>query len=243
VTLLRGIWFLLTVPPLTIFIASWIILASWAGVRYEPHGLYDRLVRRWARWLVRLHSIPLRITGRDRLDPNQSYVFASNHESFVDVWALVLAIPHSCRFVAKKELTKVPFFGPAMEDAGHISIDRRNLESAFSSYDQAAAAIQNGLSAAVFAEGTRSRDGVMLPFKKGPFRIAMGANVPVVPIVIRNADDLGPRATMVMRPATVDVVVLPPIPTSAWTLKNLEQKIASVRQQYVDTLADWPGGQ
>jgi len=229
VTLLRGIWFLLTVPPLTIFIASWIILASWAGVRYEPHGLYDRLVRRWARWLVRLHSIPLRITGRDRLDPNQSYVFASNHESFVDVWALVLAIPHSCRFVAKKELTKVPFFGPAMEDAGHISIDRRNLESAFSSYDQAAAAIQNGLSAAVFAEGTRSRDGVMLPFKKGPFVLAIRAAVPVVPVLIRGGFENLPKGSIAVRGLPMSVQFGEPIPTAGLIYEDRDALSARCR--------------
>ena len=228
-TLLRGIWFLLTVPPLTIFIASWIILASWAGVRYKPHGLYDRLVRRWARWLVRLHSIPLRITGRDRLDPNQSYVFASNHESFVDVWALVLAIPHSCRFVAKKELTKVPFFGPAMEDAGHISIDRRNLESAFSSYDQAAAAIQNGLSAAVFAEGTRSRDGVMLPFKKGPFVLAIRAAVPVVPVLIRGGFENLPKGSIAVRGLPMSVQFGEPIPTAGLIYEDRDALSARCR--------------
>lgn len=212
-TLLRGIWFLLTVPPLTIVIASWIILASWAGVRYEPHGLYDRLVRRWARWLVRLHRIPLTVSGRDRLDPDQSYVFAANHESFVDVWALVLAIPHSCRFVAKKELTKVPFFGPAMEDAGHISIDRRNLQSAFGSYDQAAEAIRSGLSAAVFVEGTRSRDGVMLPFKKGPFVLAIRAGVPIVPVLIQGGLGNLPKGSIAVRGLPMSVQFGEPIRT------------------------------
>jgi 1-acyl-sn-glycerol-3-phosphate acyltransferase len=229
VTLLRGIWFLLTVPPLTIFIASWIILASWAGVRYEPHGLYDRLVRRWARWLVRLHGIPLTVTGRDRLDPDQSYVFAANHESFVDVWALVLAIPHSCRFVAKKELTKVPFFGPAMEDAGHISIDRRNLQSAFGSYDQAAEAIRSGLSAAVFVEGTRSRDGVMLPFKKGPFVLAIRAGVPIVPVLIRGGLENLPKGSIAVRGLPMSVQFGEPIPTAGLAYEDRDALSARCR--------------
>lgn len=228
-TLLRGIWFLLTVPPLTIVIASWIILASWAGVRYEPHGLYDRLVRLWARWLVRLHGIPLTVTGRDRLDSAQSYVFAANHESFVDVWALVLAIPHSCRFVAKKELTKVPFFGPAMEDAGHISIDRRNLQSAFSSYDQAAEAIRSGLSAAVFVEGTRSRDGAMLPFKKGPFVLAIRAAVPVVPVLIRGGFENLPKGSIAVRGLPMNVQFGEPIPTVGLTYEDRDALSARCR--------------
>ena len=228
-TLLRGIWFLLTVPPLTIFIASWIILASWAGVRYEPHGLYDRLVRRWAGWLVRLHGISLSVIGRERLDPNKSYVFASNHESFVDIWALVLAIPHSCRFVAKQELLKVPFFGPAMEDAGHISIDRKNLQSAFSSYDQAAEAIQSGLSAAVFVEGTRSRDGVMLPFKKGPFVLAIRAGVPVVPVLIRGGFENLPKGSIAVRGLPMTVHFGEPMPTAGLTYEDRDALSAKCR--------------
>jgi 1-acyl-sn-glycerol-3-phosphate acyltransferase len=214
---------------LTIFIASWIIAASWAGIRYEPHGLYDRLVRRWARWLIRLHHIPLSILGRERLDPNQSYVFASNHESFVDVWALVLAIPHSCRFVAKKELLKVPFFGPAMEDAGHISIDRHDLQSAFGSYDQAAEAIQNGLSAAVFVEGTRSRDGVMLPFKKGPFVLAIRAGVPVVPVRIRGGFENLPKGSIAVQGRPMSVEFGEPIPTAGLTYDDRDTLSARCR--------------
>lgn len=228
-TLLRGIWFLLTVPPLTILIASWIIVASWVGIRYEPHGLYDRLVRRWARWLIRLHGIQLRIVGRERLDLGQSYVFAANHESFVDVWVLVEAIQHSCRFVAKKELLKVPFFGPALEDAGHISIDRHDLQSAFSSYDQASEAIQNGLSAAVFVEGTRSRDGVMLPFKKGPFVLAIRAGVPVVPVLIRGGFEVLPKGSIAVRHLPMSVHFGEPIPTDGLAYEDRDALSARCR--------------
>ena len=78
-----------------------------------------------------------------------------------------------------------------------------------------------------------------MAFKKGPFRIAMAAGVPIVPIVIRNAEDLAPHNSMVMHPAKIDVKVLPPIPTSDWTVKNLDQRIGAVRQQYLDALASW----
>jgi 1-acyl-sn-glycerol-3-phosphate acyltransferase len=115
--------------------------------------------------------------------------------------------------VAKKELTKVPFFGPAMEDAGHISIDRRNLQSAFSSYDQAAEAIQSGLSAAVFVEGTRSRDGMLLPFKKGPFVLAIRAGVPVVPVRIRGGFENLPKGSIAVRGLPMSVQFGEPIPT------------------------------
>jgi putative phosphoserine phosphatase/1-acylglycerol-3-phosphate O-acyltransferase len=95
------------------------------------------------------------------------------------------------------------------------------------------------LSLVISPEGTRSVTGELGPFKKGPFRIAMGAGVPVVPIVIRNAEDLAPRNSNVMHSARIDVKVLPPIPTSDWTVRRLDAHIAGVRQQFLDALASW----
>ena len=115
----------------------------------------------------------------ERLDRSRSYVFVVNHTSIVDIWALLVAVPNSFRFVAKQELSHVPVFGKAMQSAGNIFIDRGNLTSSFASYDVAAAQLRQGLSAMVFAEGTRSRDGRLLPFKKGPFILAIRAGVAI----------------------------------------------------------------
>src|SRR5699024_315903 len=97
-----------------------------------------------------------------------------------------------------------------------------------------------GLSVLIAPEGTRLDTREVGPFKKGAFRIAMAAGIPVVPIVIRNAELLGGRDAMAINPATVDAAVLPPIPTTDWTLDDIDERIARVRQLYLDTLADWP---
>ena len=97
-----------------------------------------------------------------------------------------------------------------------------------------------GVSMLVAPEGERVAGLAVGPFKKGAFRMAMAARVPIVPIVIRNADDIGPRNTGTMRPGTVDVAVLPPIRVEGWTLRDLDRRIEEVRQQFLRTLAHWP---
>jgi putative phosphoserine phosphatase/1-acylglycerol-3-phosphate O-acyltransferase len=100
---------------------------------------------------------------------------------------------------------------------------------------------KRGISVLIAPEGTRSPDGSLQPFKKGAFRLAMSAGLPIVPLVLRNADVLGPRNATIPRPGTVDVVVLPPIETTGWKLGELDGHIADIRQLFVDTLEDWPG--
>ena len=101
---------------------------------------------------------------------------------------------------------------------------------------------RDGLSVLVAPEGTRHGSGELGPFKKGAFRMAMKAGVPIIPIVFRNVLDVAQRDERMMHPATVDVAVLEPILLADWTVEELEQRIESVRQRFLDTLADWPHG-
>lgn len=216
-TWLRTAWLLLVAIPVTAFYATWAVLASWAGYRYAPNNVYDRIMRNWSRLLLRANGVSVRAEGLERLDPAQPYVFVANHTSIVDIWALLVAIPHSFRYVAKKELERVPVFGRAMMSAGNIFIDRGNLASSFASYDEAAVRIRKGLSAMVFAEGTRSRDGRLLPFKKGPFILAIRAGVPLVPLYIDGAHERTPKGALNVRPGAVVVRVGEPIETPGLT--------------------------
>jgi len=210
-------WLLVVGVPVTAFYATWAVLASWAGIRYAPHNVYDRIMGGWARLLLRANGVRVSAEGLDRLDPGLSYVFVANHTSIVDIWALLVAIPNSFRFVAKRELARVPVFGRAMASAGNIFIDRNNLVSSFSSYDEAASRLREGLSAMVFAEGTRSRDGRLLPFKKGPFVLAIRAGVPLVPLCICGAFERTPKGVLNVRPGEVVIRVGEPIDTRGMT--------------------------
>jgi len=214
---MRTIRFLLTTLVMTVWCGGRAIVAAWRGVQYQPGGIYDRASIEWGRTLLQVNKIPLRVEGLSRIDPTRPYVYASNHVSLVDIWALLATIPQSFRFVAKAELLRVPIFGPALTAAGHISIDRRRLKSAFHAYDDAAKAIQGGLSAAVFVEGTRSRDGRLLPFKRGPFVLAIQAGVPVVPVYVAGTRAVLPRGSFRIRPGPVEIRLGEPIPTAGLT--------------------------
>lgn len=217
---LRTAWFLAVCLPVTAFYATWAVFASWAGIRYAPNNVYDRIMRHWAALLLRANGVTVTAEGLDHLDPAGSYVFVANHTSIVDIWALLVALPNSFRYVAKREIQRAPILGKAMTSAGNIFIDRDNLKSSFSSYDEAAARLQLGLSAMIFAEGTRSRDGRLLPFKKGPFVLAIRAGVPIVPVRILGAFERNPKGALYVIPGRVVVRVGNPIGTAGMTYED-----------------------
>jgi 1-acyl-sn-glycerol-3-phosphate acyltransferase len=134
------------------------------------------------------------------------------------------------RFVAKKELTKIPVFGGAMKAAGHISIDRQQRQAAFESYEQAAAFIRAGTSTVVFAEGTRSRTGDLLPFKKGPFVLAIAAQVPIVPVYCAHTFNILPKAHVRIRPHPVTLYFGDAIPTAGMTYDEREVLMNQARR-------------
>jgi putative phosphoserine phosphatase/1-acylglycerol-3-phosphate O-acyltransferase len=119
-------------------------------------------------------------------------------------------------------------------------IDRDDPKKAIEGLQKVEELARKGLSILIAPEGTRIDTTEVGPFKKGPFRIAMSAGIPIVPIVIRNAEVISARDSSTFNPGTVDVVVYPPIPVDDWTVDNLAERIAEVRQLYLDTLKDWP---
>jgi 1-acyl-sn-glycerol-3-phosphate acyltransferase len=208
-----------------------VILASLLGVRHRPGGVYDRAPRTWARRLIWMTGIPVRVHGLELVEPDVPSVYVCNHTSFVDIWVLLATLPGSVRFVAKRELLDVPFFGRAVRASGQIPINRRNLRDAFAAYDDAATAIRGGMSAIVFVEGTRSRDGTLAEFKKGPFVLAIRAGAPVVPVHIaggRNA--LAPGGWSVRR-VPVTVSIGRPIPTKDLDFDDRDTVLSAARTE------------
>lgn len=214
--MIRTLLYLLAFPLCTAWYGTQVIVLSLVGVRHvsgRGPSVYDRIQRAWARALLRVTGISVGVEGRERV-PAGPVVFISNHASFVDIWALLDVLPGSPRFVAKKEFESFPVMGRAMRALGHITIDRANRASAFAAYDRAAEAIQGGLSAVVFAEGTRSRTGRLQPFKKGPFVLAIAAQVPVVPVFCADTFELMSKGRLAPRPGRVTVRFGQPIATS-----------------------------
>ena len=197
------------------------ITASWRGIPDEPGGPYDRAAWDWSAALLRAGRITVRIEGPGVLR-DRPVVYVANHISVLDIPALVVGLPPVPKFVMKKELLKVPLFGAAARAAGHIAIDRGNRGAAFAAYDDAAGVVRRGRSALVFAEGTRSRNGRLLPFKKGPFVLAIAAQVPVVPVVVMGSYDLMPKLTLVPKRGEIVLRVGEDIPTAGLTYPDRE---------------------
>jgi 1-acyl-sn-glycerol-3-phosphate acyltransferase len=218
----------------TLYHAARVVLAAGRGERYHPGGIYDQVPRDYARALLRINRVTVRSRGLERLRGLGSCVYVVNHQSWFDVLAAVDVLPGSIRFLAKKELGRVPLFGRAMRAAGHIEVDRHNLDSARAAYVEAAKSLSMGLSAVVFAEGTRSRDGRLHPLKKGPFVLAIVAQVPVVPVFVEGGYAVLPKGSVHPRPGPMVVHVGVPIPTIGLSYADRDALSARARAAMVD---------
>jgi putative phosphoserine phosphatase/1-acylglycerol-3-phosphate O-acyltransferase len=188
-------------------------------------------------------GVHLDVSGADHLWEHRPAVFLFNHQSYADPLLLMALLRRDVTAVGKRELTANPLVRAVGALADAVFIDRTHHAEAVEALKTVVDdVIARGKSLAIAPEGTRSGTGTLGPFKKGPFRVAMAAGVPVVPIVFRNSADVWPLGTNFLRPGTVDVVVHPPIDVADWTLDNLDRHIGRVRRLYLDTLADWAGG-
>ena len=139
--------------------------------------------------------------------------------------------------VGKKEIKRTPIFGPVFGAAGVVFVDRADGKAAIESLAPVVDALREGRSLIIAPEGTRSPTPRLGRFKKGAFHMAMQAGVPIVPVVFRNVLDAMPKDAVVVRPATIEAVVLPPIDTSDWRVENLDDEIQAIRARYLEVLA------
>lgn len=160
---------------------------------------------------VRLGGIRLRTVGRERLDPKQTYLYMSNHVSNLDPPIIVPLLQRRISILVKKELFRVPIFSMAMRIAEFVAVDRRNRDAAIESIRAAVQVLQSGMSMLVYPEGTRSHDGRLLPFKKGPFHMAVDAGVLIVPITMVGTHEAWPKGTFQINPGEVTACFHPPI--------------------------------
>jgi putative phosphoserine phosphatase/1-acylglycerol-3-phosphate O-acyltransferase len=194
----------------------------------------------WSQLLLTASGVQLNILGKENLTAERPAVFIFNHRNQADPVIVGALIRDNWVAVGKKELEGDPIMGTLGKVLDSVFIDRDNPTAAVESLHQVEERARQGLSIMIAPEGTRLDTTSVGPFKKGPFRMAMAVGIPIVPIVIRNAEIIAARNSTTMNPGTVDVAVFPPIPVTDWTLETLADRIAEVRQLYVDTLADWP---
>ncbi|HWP35775.1 MAG TPA: lysophospholipid acyltransferase family protein [Thermodesulfobacteriota bacterium] len=181
----------------------------------------------WAAVVVRSAGVRYRVEGRERI-PEGPVVFVANHRSHLDIPVLCLALGRPLRFVAKRELVRIPFFGWALFLLGHITVDRRNPEQARLALERAAGRVRGGLSVLFFAEGTRGTPELiarsrLAPLKKGGIVLALTAGVPLVPVAIAGTERILPKGSLAVRPGEVRVRIGPPLDTRGLTLADRDR--------------------
>jgi 1-acyl-sn-glycerol-3-phosphate acyltransferase len=220
---------------LTAVFGTIVIVAGLLGVENRPGGIYDRIPRVWSRIALKLAGVRLEIHGGEQLQGSHARVFVSNHVSWYDIFTLLAILPRY-RFVAKAELFRIPFFGPAARRAGTIPIQRENRKAAFEAYEEAARGIRDGASVVVCPEGTRGESYSLRPFKKGPFVLAIAAHAPVVPMVLYGTREVQPKGSFRIKSATVHVHFLEQISTAGMNYDDRDRLAAACWQQMADTL-------
>jgi 1-acyl-sn-glycerol-3-phosphate acyltransferase len=189
----------------------------------------DAVARLWAWTILRIGGIRLKVRGLDRLEPGRHYIFIANHQSYLDIPVLVKSLPRfQLRWIAKKELGYIPFFGWALWAGGHILVDRSDRASAMASFRKAKERIAKGVSVVIFPEGTRSSGGHMMPFKRGGFLLAAQTKTPIVPVTINGSWAVLPREDWRLKSGEIEVVVDEPIPIEKYDGKEINVLVKRV---------------
>jgi 1-acyl-sn-glycerol-3-phosphate acyltransferase len=222
----------------TIFVWSCIVIATlvlgfFAFITY-PFDRKGRVVHRYARlWgkaALLANRVKVRLEGMEHLKGEGPYIFMSNHQGSYDIFALLGYLPFQFKWLAKKELFSIPFFGWTMAAAGYISIDREGTRKTVEAMKEAVRKIREGMSVVIFPEGSRSPDGSIQPFKKGGFTLAIKSKVPIVPIAITGSREIMPKEKLTATSGEIRIHMGHLIETQNYSLKDRESLMEKVSQ-------------
>lgn len=233
---MRAYLYLLVFLPVTGVLA---LTASISTIWDTTGRNYAFFARLWARFGLGLNGTSVVLQGGDNL-PDMPFIIMSNHQSNFDILALLAAIPDRFYWIAKKELFDIPLFGSSMKRGGYIPLDRSDGRKALKSMEVAASMIHQGRSVVIFPEGTRSRDGRLLPFKRGGFMLAVRAGVPVVPVTVNGSGRVNPGGEIRLYPGNISIRVHPPViipegvkrnEAEEWLMEQVRSRIDSGLEQ------------
>jgi 1-acyl-sn-glycerol-3-phosphate acyltransferase len=222
--------------PSTVFFT----LASIVGSLFRPRREYfDWVHRTWGRSLLGLAGVRVELEGMERLPSDQALILAVNHQSWFDIVALFGSLPVSLRFVAKKEISRVPLFAQAIRAAGHVFLDRQNRAKAVTAMREAGVRMrEQGLSMVLFPEGTRSPDGRLLPLKKGSFVLAIETGATLVPVGMDGGRMIMPKGRLRVRSGPIRISCGEPIPLADLTKDDRDAVLAATESQISAMLAE-----
>jgi len=204
------VWLIPAITVYTIVLGTLSIGSSLVG----GHGHFAHRCAQWWSWLILATTgVRVRVEGLEQLTPGATYVFVANHQSIYDIPVLFGSLPFQLRIIAKESLGRFPFLGWHLRRTGHMLVDRRRPDRA-GIFAWARALPARGLSLIVFPEGTRSRDGVVAPFKAGSLFPGVQAGIPIVPLSVVGSRHVMTKGGLETRPGDVRLIVHAPVPTS-----------------------------
>ena len=201
--IMLGFWFLMLFP-VVLFCFPWTFLTGNVNLLYRV-GMWTAITG------VRLAGVRIHTEGLEKLDASRTYIFMSNHVSNLDPPLMLPLIPRRTSVMAKKELFDIPILGKTMRLGSLVPVDRKNRDAGISAVRAAADVIRKGINMTIYVEGGRSFDGKLIPFKKGPFYLAVECNVPVVPVTVVGTQHAMPKARFAIKPGDVKVIFHDPI--------------------------------
>ena len=209
---------------------------------FETSGRKQIAVARgWARCLLWVSGVKVRIEGLEKIAPDGSYVFVSNHLSYMDTPAVLANIPVQFRFLAKRGLFQIPLLGTHLARAGHIPVPRDDARAALKTMTTAAQVIrERGISLLIFPEGGRSHTGELAAFKEGAAYIAIRAGVPLVPVALKGTREILPYGSALVRSGCVTMRIGEPIPTGQAQLRDRGRVTADLHERIASLLEDQP---
>ena len=184
--------------------------------------LFHKVARAWAIVVLFVTGVRVTVSGLDRLRHDRAYIYVSNHASLFDIPVVFAGIPDDIRVIYKKELEKIPLFGWGLKMGAYISIERGRGPRAARSLEEAVRKMQGGASLLLYAEGTRTMDGRLQPFKRGAFHLARRASVPVVPLTINGTYSILRKHSVMIRPGTAQLILGDPIEPSPASGRDAE---------------------
>ena len=218
-----------TVPPAALITFPWTLITRNADFLYQ-------FAMTLVRSAVRIAGVKVVTEGREALDRTRCYIFMCNHVSNLDPPIVVPVLPGRTTILVKKELFKVPILGWAMRMASLVPVDRSNREAAIASLGKASEVMRSGLHMSLFPEGTRSVDGRLLPFKKGPFHLAIDTGIPIVPVTVLGSLQMMPKGKVRIEPGTARVVFHGAIDPGQ--MKDRDQLMEAVRASIASSLPE-----